>query len=107
MGVSEPTKALDPARFVGDHTWTFAKTMPEIPHEYVVRGKNGCVEDEWDAFAAYIEQHGFRARWTAPNGHQMENVYLELGEWNFWVMFPVINRERLEISTIERLCPPD
>jgi hypothetical protein len=47
----------DPVAFVEDHAWTFAKTMPHIPHEYVDRGKNGCAEGDWDAFAAYIREH--------------------------------------------------
>ena len=94
---------FDPKAFVEDHVWTFAKTMPHIPHEYVVRGKNGCAEGDWDAFAAHIKAHGYWARWTAPNGRHMDNVYLELGEWKFWVIPPVINRERLENSTTQRL----
>ena len=97
----EPER-FDPVAFVDDHAWTFAKTMPHIPHEYVVRGKNGCSED-WDAFAAYIKERGYKARWTAPNGRHMDNIYLELCGWKFWVIFPVINRERLENSTTQRL----
>ena len=34
-------ESFDPETFVDDHVWTFAKTMPHIPHEYVVRGKAG------------------------------------------------------------------
>ena len=37
----------------------------------------------------------------------MDNVYLELGDWKFWVMFPVINRERRANSTTERLDPEE
>jgi hypothetical protein len=69
----------------------------------VVRGKNGCVDEDWDAFAAYIKKHGYKARWTAPTGRRMDNTYLELCEWKFWVIFPVINRERIENSTTQRL----
>ena len=96
---------FDPVTFVENHDWTFAKTMPHIPHEYVVRGKNGCAEGEWDAFAAHIARHGYKARWTSPSGRHMDNVYLELGDWKFWVIFPVINRERIANSTTERLDP--
>ena len=39
--------SFDPEAFVDDHVWTFAKTMPHIPHEYVVRGKKGCAERDW------------------------------------------------------------
>ena len=95
--------SFDPVAFVEEHNWTFAKTMPQIPHEYVVRGNGGCADEDWDAFAAYINDHGYKARWTAPSGRYMDNVYLELGEWKFWVIFPVINRERIANSTTERL----
>lgn len=97
------TDQFDPVAFVEEHVWTFAKTMPQIPHEYVVRGKNGCADEDWDAFAAHIEDHGYEARWTAPSGRHLDNVYLELGEWKFWVIYPVINRERIENSTTQRL----
>jgi hypothetical protein len=94
---------FDPEAFVEDHEWIFAKTMPMIPHFYVVRGKEGCAEKDWDAMAAYIKEHGYRAQWTAPNGKVMVNTYLELGEWKYWVIHPVINRERVENSTTLRI----
>jgi hypothetical protein len=31
----------------------------------------------------------------------MDNTYLELGEWKFWVIFPVINRELITNSTTQ------
>lgn len=95
--------AFDPEAFVEDHEWIFAKTMPTIPHFYVVRGKEGCAEKDWDAMVACIKEHGYRAQWTAPNGKVMINTYLEVGNWKYWVIFPVINRERIENSTTVRL----
>ena len=68
-------------------------------------GKERLLEEDWDAFAAHIAKHGYKARWTSPSGRHMDNVYLELGDWKFWVIFPVINRERIENSTTERLDP--
>lgn len=94
---------FDPTAFVETHEWTFAKTMAHLPHEYVVRGKNGCGEKEWDDFAAHISGHGYRARWRAPNGRHLDNTYLELGRWKYWVIFPVINRELIANSTTVRL----
>src|SRR4051794_2347057 len=99
MKEGSPLGAFDPEAFVEEHEWTFAKTMPTIPHFYVVRGKKGCAELNWDAMAAYIKEHGYPAQWTAPNGKVMINTYLELGDWKYWVIFPVINRERIENST--------
>jgi hypothetical protein len=93
----------DSEALVGDHEWIYARTMPTIPHFYVVRGKGDCAEGDWDAFAAYIKEHGYRAAWTAPNGNVMVNTYLEQGEWKYWAIYPVINRERIENSTTVRL----
>ncbi|MGH2950493.1 MAG: hypothetical protein ACRDKX_00410 [Solirubrobacterales bacterium] len=73
------------------------------PHYYVVRGKSDCAERDWDAMARHIQENGYRAKWIAPNGKEMVNTYLELGEWKYWVIFPVINRERLKNSTTIRL----
>ena len=49
------------------------------------------------------QEHGYSASWTAPNGEVLVNTYLELGCWKYWVIFPVINRERIENSTTVRL----
>ena len=91
--------------FVEDHAWTFAKTMPHIPHEYVVRGKNGCDDDDWDVRGLH---QGSRIRGSvdSPKRATMDNVYLELGVLKFWVIFPVINRERIENSTTQRIDQP-
>ena len=37
----------------------------------------------------------------------MDNTYLELGEWKYLVISPVINRELIENSTTERLDSED
>jgi hypothetical protein len=96
----EPADELDPVAFVEAHRWTFAKTMADIPHEYVVRGKRGCDADAWDRMAELIRENGYWARWTAPGGRTSRiNVYLELGDHKYWVIYPVINRELKQNST--------
>ncbi len=47
--------------FIRSHTWTFAKTMPDAPHEYVVKAK--CRSpSEFEAFARHIREHGYRGK---------------------------------------------
>lgn len=100
-GEGEPDDEFDPVGFVETHRWTFAKTMADIPHEYVVRGKNGCDAAAWDRMAEIIKENGYWARWTAPGGRASRvNVYLELGDHKYWVIYPVINRELKARSTI-------
>ena len=82
--------------------WTFAKTMAHIPHWYVVRGKT-ISASEFDAFADHIKTHGYRAIWTSPGGKRQENTYLEIGEWKYWRIDVVINRDLLSASTVEKI----
>jgi hypothetical protein len=44
-----------------DHEWRFAKTMPPMPHCYVV--KKACRSaQEFERFAIHIRHNGYRAR---------------------------------------------
>jgi hypothetical protein len=75
--------------------WQFATSMPEIPHEYTVRGKRTAgVEPPsvamHDAFAAQVREHGYQGRFYGRT-----YVYLELGDWKYWVIDDVINRQRM------------
>jgi hypothetical protein len=44
-------------------TWTFAKTMPQCPHEYIVRGKTADDETYFAMFRA-IEARGVWREWN-------------------------------------------
>ena len=44
-------------------TWTFAKTMPQCPHEYIVRGKTADDETYFVMFRT-IEAHGEWRKWN-------------------------------------------
>jgi hypothetical protein len=88
---------FDPRQFVAAAPWRFAKTMADIPHEYVVEDKVPD-RDGFAAFVTHIAAHGYRARWR----HLPPNRYLELDGWRYWVMpgrgddsILIINRERL------------
>jgi hypothetical protein len=75
--------------------WQFAATMPEIPHEYTVRGKRTAgIEppsvEMHDAFAAHIREHGYQGMF-----YGRMYVYLELDGFKYWVVGDVINRERI------------
>ena len=47
----------DLRQFVDEERWTFAKTMPEWPHEYLVRDRVDCVR--FEALIEYIRAHGY------------------------------------------------
>jgi hypothetical protein len=65
---------------IGQLTFVFAKTMPDRPHEYVVKTP--------DNLAAYtklfeaIKEHGLRER----SGGRHYYRYLYLDHWRYWAM---------------------
>jgi hypothetical protein len=87
---------FDPVAFINAHEWTFAKTMPDNPHEYVAR-KN--VARDFDDMVRFIREHG-HARLYQKRLY----LYWEHDGWLYWSMgWPVnetiiINRARIEDS---------
>jgi hypothetical protein len=66
--------------FIEGHEWTFAKSMPKIPHWYVV--KEQCRSGfEFEAFVALIRKEGYAKRWF-----RREFIYLDIDGWSYWTM---------------------
>ena len=61
--------------------WTFAKTMPWAPHEYIVRGKCPLTEEEFLYFINMQRRYGVEERWG-------KNVlpYLYIDGYKYWTM---------------------
>ena len=59
--MSEATRLPSPLReFVDSEEWTFARTMPEWPHEYMVRDR---VDTQlFESLARHIREHGLEGR---------------------------------------------
>ena len=67
--------------------WHFAKTMPEIPHEYVVKGRDLSAKD-WDELANTIRMLGELRTWKDGKRYR----YWFPGDgYRYWVI-PPINR---------------
>jgi hypothetical protein len=49
--------------FIEAHNWRFARTMPHIPHEYVVKAQCRSAAD-FEAFVMHIRRHGYRAKFV-------------------------------------------
>jgi hypothetical protein len=81
--------------FIDAHEWTFAKTMPQIPHWYMLKRKARSEED----FAAFVQEIRFRG--VARQFGSKSFTYLDLDGWTYWTMgAPIeetilINRARL------------
>ena len=89
-------EALD---FVNANKWTFAKTMSEIPHFWMVL-KDARDPAEFDRFVRRLYAVGKPMRWRKTK----VRLYLDIDGWRYWTMDPtiestdLINRQLLAIS---------
>jgi hypothetical protein len=75
------------------------------PHEYII-----CQHDPvlWDKMADHIKQADDAFLDVYPPVHwgaykRYSKPYVIRGEWVYWIMFPVLNRELVEISELAKL----
>lgn len=61
--------------------WTFAKTMPFAPHEYIVKEKCPLTTNEFEYFVNMQREHGMKERWGKYN-----NPYLYIDGYKYWTM---------------------
>ena len=86
--------------FVDEQCWTFAKTMPEWPHEYIVRER--VDQALFEELVSHIRAHGREGRFYA----RVITYYEEAG-LTYWTMgaplreTTIVNRCRTE-DTYER-----
>jgi hypothetical protein len=82
--------------FVEANTWTYAKTMPQCPHEYVVR-KNIADDDSFCRFVMTIRRFG-----NDEPFYSKIHRYLDVGPFKYWTMGDwlattiIINRARID-----------
>ena len=88
--------------FVDEATWTFAKTMPEWPHEYIVRER--VDEQLFVDLVGHIRAHGRSGRF-----YERVIVYYEEAGLVYWTMgaplaeTTIVNRCRTEDTYESRL----
>jgi len=88
--------------FASEQTWTFAKTMPEWPHEYIVRDR--VDEGLFVRLVEHIRAYGYEGRF-----YQRVITYYEEAGLVYWTMGAplaetiIINRCRREDTYEERL----
>ena len=68
--------------FIKCQSWVFAKTYADrAPHEYVVRGKQNGLDEDFMAVVNYIAENGITMYfWNHPN------KYIFVDGWQYWVM---------------------
>ena len=78
--------------------WTFAKTMPFAPHEYIVKDKCSLSKEEFEYFVKIQRQYGVKERWGKYN-----NPSLYVDDYKYWTMgapleeTTVINRAKVNV----------
>jgi hypothetical protein len=95
-------------RFIEVCQFTFAKSVPNSPHEYCPRARIPAGrQDDYDRFVGLIEQHGYRGRFLSTT-----YTYLNVDGWRYWQSpsyFPpgsvIINRANNERAPL--LTPDD
>lgn len=82
--------------FIASNTWTFAKTMPQWPHWYVVRQK--CSDEaEFLRAVEFIREHG-----QARKFGKHTFIYLDVDDFTYWTLgapvgaTTIINRARIQ-----------
>ena len=78
-----PLTAAEVAAYLeGAAEWTFAKTVPDQPHEYALHHRS---KDPWLHLrvVAHIRAHGERRRWPVT---RTWHHYLQVGGWLYWTM---------------------
>jgi nitrate reductase alpha subunit len=66
--------------FIAAHDWTFAKSMPKVPHFYVVREKCRSHEEFVQA-VTLIRKYG-----VPRSFYRKSYIYLDLDGWSYWTM---------------------
>ena len=77
--------------FIDTVAWTFAKTMPETPHEYIVIDDYPEKLDSIRKFVQEIENDGY-----VNSFFDKEYKYLEIDGYKYWVIENIINRAKIE-----------
>ncbi len=97
-------------QFVESSRWTFAKTIAEWPHEYLVRDR--VDEGRFEDLVRHIRSHGFEGRF-----YQKAITYFAEGGFLYWTMgapldsTKIINRcmeaDSYENRRLNGTLPPD
>ncbi len=75
-----PVSPNDVASALAEQSWTFAKTMPDNPHEYIDR-KHWVGEIAFDAVVTHIREHGYKLPFKGR-----DYICLDVGRHRYWTM---------------------
>ena len=80
-------------QFIENNDWTFAKTMAEIPHYYLVRDNLSESDMKlFDDFDEFIKKNGYTKEF-----YSKQYTYINLGRYKYWVIDNILNRAELDV----------
>jgi hypothetical protein len=85
-----PLMSLDEAReFIADQRWTYAKTMPQWPHEYIIKQHRPEQAQRFADFVRLILSEGVIRPWPENSPRpKYHNAYLVVDGFKYWAMGP-------------------
>ena len=87
---------MDTQRFqdnlIDKYDWRFAKTMPQIPHWYLVKENLEELDQKlFDELAQFILENGEEKIF-----YSKKYYYLTIDEYKYWVIENILNRELIK-----------
>lgn len=79
------------SELINNMDWQFAKTMPEIPHEYIIVDDYPEKSVEIKSFIGTINQVGYTKTFYGK-----EYKYLEIDDYKYWTIDNIINRAKIK-----------
>ena len=90
---------FDPRPFIERAAWTFARTVPDKPHAYIVESKYAD-DPDFRTFADLIEAEGYKAKFEG-----IRYVYFVVDEFVYWtsrsLWTPGQNLNRRPLADVE------
>ena len=79
-------------KLIERNEWIFAKTMPEIPHHYIVRDNlSGKDQKLFDEFKLFIKENGYTEKF-----YTKEYQYINIDGYKYWIIENILNREKIK-----------
>ena len=74
--------------FIEAVPWKYAKTMPDMPHEYTLRprAKELDLESEFESAVRFIRENGYKERFGAKYYTYYDATDEEGITWQYWTM---------------------
>jgi hypothetical protein len=91
----------DARRYIEEARWTYARTMPDWPHQYTVRAWRPDLDAAFVDLCRYIDAVGRADPWPPPPARPVyHNTYLVIDGWKYWAMGPCGDADPPESKTV-------